>query len=235
MRSAGCVINDLWDRKIDKQIKRTKNRPLASGEISITNAFKALFILLFLGLIVLVQLNNESIILCLLILPLVVLYPISKKYFFCPQIVLGLVYNWGVIIGWSSSGMSESLDNVLLLYIACIIWTIIYDTVYATQDENEDRNIGLYSAAILFGNKKVLILSLLVIVKFFILNLIGYNFDYGYFFLISISLLGMIMLLDLNVIWKNSMKGSLKFFKRHNFYGLMILLFLIIGNNFHYV
>ena len=231
MRSAGCIINDLWDRNIDIQIERTQTRPVASGEISVLKALISLAILLFFGFLILIQFNLESIILGIIILPLVFLYPLAKKNFFLPQLILGLIYNWGVFIGWSSSGFTVPFNIMLLLYVSCVIWTVIYDTIYATMDEEDDRKIGIYSSSIFFGSNKMIILNLLIITQFILLIILGNYFSYSYYYFILVSSLGAVMLFDINFIWKNSVLNSLKFFKRSNAYGAIILVSLMIGNN----
>ncbi len=231
MRSAGCIINDLWDRNIDTQIERTQTRPIASGEISVLKALISLAILLFFGFLILIQFNLESIILGIIILPLVFLYPLAKKNFFLPQLILGLIYNWGVFIGWSSSGFTVPFNIMLLLYVSCVIWTVIYDTIYATMDEEDDRKIGIYSSSIFFGSNKMIILNLLIITQFILLIILGNYFSYSYYYFILVSSLCTVMLFDINFIWKNSVLNSLKFFKRSNAYGAIILVSLMIGNN----
>ncbi len=231
MRSAGCIINDLWDRNIDIQIERTQTRPIASGEISVSKALISLAILLCFGFLILIQFNLESIILGIIILPLVFLYPLAKKNFFLPQLILGLIYNWGVFIGWSSSGFTVPFNIMLLLYVSCVIWTVIYDTIYATMDEEDDRKIGIYSSSIFFGSNKMIILNLLIITQFILLIILGNYFSYSYYYFILVSSLGTVMLFDINFIWKNSVLNSLKFFKRSNAYGAIILVSLMIGNN----
>lgn len=230
MRSAGCIINDLWDRNIDIQIERTQTRPIASGEISVLKALISLAILLFFGFLILIQFNLESIILGIIILPLVFLYPLAKKNFFLPQLILGLIYNWGVFIGWSSSGFTVPFNIMLLLYVSCVIWTVIYDTIYATMDEEDDRKIGIYSSSILFGSNKKIILNFLTVTQFIMLIILGNYFSYSYYYLILVSSLGIIMIFDINFMWNNSIEESLNFFKRNNIYGAIILISLIIGN-----
>lgn len=229
MRSAGCIINDIADRKIDVKVERTKNRPLTSGSVSLRNSLIALFILLSLGLLFLLSLNKESVLLGIIILPLLVLYPLAKKYFFMPQLILGLVYSWGVFIGWSALEFKIQFSNIFLLYLSCVFWTLIYDTVYATQDETEDRDLKLYSSAIFFGEYKKPFLVLFTLIQFTLLNLLGINLDYSPYYSLLISILGIIITLDLMYIWDFSNIKSLAFFKRNNAYGLMILIVIIVG------
>ena len=154
MRSAGCIINDLLDRDIDMKVQRTRTRPLVSNSLSIKKSIISLIVLMSIGLIVLTQLNLPSIILALLIAPMVVLYPLAKRYFFLPQFILAFTYNWGCLIGWSSLDSPSSFSDVSLLFVSLILWTVIYDTVYATQDEEDDKKLSLKSSTILLGSSK---------------------------------------------------------------------------------
>ena len=235
MRSAGCIINDIWDKDIDSKVNRTKTRPLASGEISLTKAIICLVILLFFGLIILTQFNTASIVLGVIILPLVFIYPLAKKFFFLPQLILGLVYNWGIFIGWSVAEFAVPFNYILLLYTSCIMWTLTYDTIYAAMDESEDKEIGMYSSSILFGSRKKLILNILTFSQFSILLILGYYFSYSYYYFILVSCLGIVMIIDINLIWNGITDNSLRFFKRNNIYGAIILLSLLVGNNLTYV
>ena len=151
MRSAGCVINDLWDRKIDRQVERTRHRPLASGAINKVQALLLLGILLLIGLLILLQLNLPTILLGVLSLALVVTYPLMKRVTWWPQAFLGVTFNWGILMG--DTAMSGTLHwQTLLLYFAAIFWTLHYDTIYAHQDIEDDARIGVKSTALKFQN-----------------------------------------------------------------------------------
>eukprot|EP00949_MAST-11_sp_MAST-11-sp1_P000499 g499.t1 len=151
MRGAGCTINDMWDRKFDASVARTLNRPLASGRVSPFAALCFLGAQLTAGLGVLLQLNNYSIALGASSLGLVALYPLAKRYVALPQVVLGLTFNWGALLGWAAVHGSCDWAAVLPLYGACISWTMIYDTLYAHQDKDDDAKLGLRSSALTFG------------------------------------------------------------------------------------
>jgi 4-hydroxybenzoate polyprenyltransferase len=188
MRSAGCIINDLLDRDIDNKVRRTQNRPLVSNSLSIKNSIILLIVLLSIGLIVLIQLNLPSIILALVIVPLVFLYPLAKRYFFLPQFVLAFTYNWGCFIGWSSLESPSSFTEISILFLSLVLWTIIYDTVYATQDEDDDRKLSLKSSALLFGKYKLMILNFLIILMYSLLMLFGKNLGFNFLFFIFLTL-----------------------------------------------
>jgi len=152
MRGAGCVVNDLWDRKLDRMVERTKGRPLASGILKPIDALVFLALLLAIGLLVLSQLDGLARILGVLSLLPVALYPLAKRVTWWPQIVLGVVFGWGAPMGYAAaSGRLEW--PALLLYLAAISWILGYDTIYAHQDREDDALIGVKSTARLFGEK----------------------------------------------------------------------------------
>ena len=233
MRSAGCIINDLLDRDIDNKVHRTQTRPLVSNALSIKNSIISLFVLLSIGLFVLLQLNLPSIILALVIVPLVFLYPLAKRYFFLPQFVLAFTYNWGCLIGWSSLESPSRFTEILLLFFSLVLWTITYDTVYATQDEDDDKKLSLNSSALLFGKYKMVILNFLIVLMYSLLMLFGKNLGFNFLFFIFLTLQLILNLTDLNYIWKNDPLKSGSYFKRNNYYGIFLLLSIIIGNHFN--
>lgn len=159
MRGAGCTINDLWDRDIDKKVERTRNRPLASGEVTPFDAIVFLSAQLSLGLLVLLQLNLECIMLGACSLGLVVTYPLMKRITYWPQLVLGMAFNWGALLGWCATQGSVDWSACLPLYLSGICWTIIYDTIYAHQDKKDDVQIGVKSTALRFGDNTKIWLS----------------------------------------------------------------------------
>ncbi|MBM3533132.1 MAG: 4-hydroxybenzoate octaprenyltransferase [Alphaproteobacteria bacterium] len=150
MRGAGCVINDFWDRDIDAKVARTADRPLASGRIGLPAAFAFLAALLLIGLAVLLQLDRAAIVTGFAVMGVVVIYPLAKRVTFWPQLVLGVAFNWGALVGWAAiRGTIEA--PAILLYAAGILWTLGYDTIYAHQDKADDAKIGVKSTALLLG------------------------------------------------------------------------------------
>lgn len=152
MRGAGCIINDMWDRKYDAQVERTKDRPLASGEIGLPSATALLATQLGVGLTVVYYLPPYSAVVSLASLPLVITYPLMKRYTHLPQLVLGLTFNWGILVGWAAVQNTLFHPSLLPLYLSGITWTLVYDTLYAHQDKKDDVKLGLKSTAIYFGD-----------------------------------------------------------------------------------
>jgi 4-hydroxybenzoate polyprenyltransferase len=152
MRAAGCVVNDIVDRRLDAAVERTRDRPLASGELALPQALGFLGLLLAIGLAVLVQLGIEAIALGAAALPLVALYPLMKRITWWPQAFLGITFNWGALLGWTAATGSLAWTPILL-YAAGIAWTLGYDTIYAHQDKEDDAAVGIKSSARLLGER----------------------------------------------------------------------------------
>jgi 4-hydroxybenzoate polyprenyltransferase len=151
MRGAGCTYNDIVDRNYDVRVARTAARPIASGQVSLVEAQLFLGVLSLVGLLVLVQFNLFTIVLGASSLVLVALYPFAKRYTDWPQVMLGLTFKWGALVGWSAIAGSLSAAP-LMLYLGCVLWTVGYDTIYAHQDKEDDLAIGLRSTALRLGD-----------------------------------------------------------------------------------
>ncbi len=152
MRGAGCVVNDIYDRKLDRLVERTKHRPLASGEIALPQAFVFLALLLGLGFCLLLLFNRLTMLLGALSLILVFAYPLMKRVTWAPQLFLGLAFNWGALMGGAAALGKLDFPHILL-YIAGIFWTLGYDTIYAHQDKRDDAAAGIKSTALLFADR----------------------------------------------------------------------------------
>ncbi|XP_063545081.1 4-hydroxybenzoate polyprenyltransferase, mitochondrial [Cydia strobilella] len=152
MRGAGCTINDMWDRDIDAQVERTKDRPLVSGVISTKQAVGFLAVQLSLALGVLLQLNCYSVALGASSMLLVITYPLAKRFTNYPQIFLGATFNWGALLGYSALQGAIDPAVCLPLYFGALAWTVVYDTIYAHQDKMDDARIGMKSTALTFGS-----------------------------------------------------------------------------------
>jgi 4-hydroxybenzoate polyprenyltransferase len=152
MRGAGCTYNDIVDRDLDTRVERTRDRPLPSGQVSLKGALAFLGLQCIVGLVVLLQFNAFTIAMGFASLGVVALYPFMKRFFWMPQIVLGLAFAWGALMGWSAAFGSMSLAAVAL-YLGSIAWVVGYDTVYALQDIEDDEIAGIKSSARFFGER----------------------------------------------------------------------------------
>ncbi len=167
MRAAGCIINDLWDRDIDKKVPRTSERPLAAGTLSTISAIFFLGFILLLALSILLQLPVKAWIMGTLAIPLVICYPLAKRMTGWPQIVLGFVFSWGVLLGTVSATNNWPSEAMLWVYAGTVCWIIGYDTIYAIQDKEEDKKFKIGSAAISFGTYLPYGVTLLYIASIF--------------------------------------------------------------------
>ncbi len=150
MRGAGCVYNDIVDKDYDASVARTAARPIPSGQISVAEARMFLVILCLAGFVILLQFNLFTVVLGAASLVLIAIYPFMKRLTYWPQLVLGLTFKWGALVGWAAVTGSLSLGAVVL-YAGCVLWTIGYDTIYAHQDKEDDLIVGLKSTALRFG------------------------------------------------------------------------------------
>ena len=190
MRSAGCIVNDIVDKDFDKNVERTKNRPLASESISVKLALIYATLLCFLAFLVLINFNFKTILLAIASMPLAFSYPLMKRFTYWPQLFLGITFNYGIVLGWTSINSDISLA-IIVFYIGAIFWTLGYDTIYGFQDIVDDEVIGLKSTSIKFKHNPKLFLSVcyfLVIICFLVSGLI-LNLNKFYFMgLIFLSL-----------------------------------------------
>ena len=229
MRSAGCIFNDIVDRDYDKKVERTKNRPIASGQISVKRSLIYVLILCLLAFFVLIQFNLTTILFGMGSMIFAFSYPFMKRITYWPQLFLGLTFNWGIIMAWTAMGNEVSF-NIIILYISAIFWTLGYDTIYGTQDMSDDEIIGLKSTSIKFRKNiklflfvSYLITSLLIIYLF--LELLEINFSL--FFLISFIVTLFYQILKFN---ENKPADCLRMFKLNNLSGFFLFLSLITIN-----
>lgn len=185
MRSAGCVINDYADRNVDGDVKRTAQRPLATGAVGTREALLLFAALCAVSFALVLFTNRQTILLSFAAVALAALYPFMKRYTHLPQLVLGAAFGWGIPMAFAAQ--TGSLPRALwLVFIANLLWTVAYDTFYAMVDRDDDLKIGVKSTAILFGDDDRLITGLLQACVLFVLVLVGVQFKLGYWFYVSL-------------------------------------------------
>ena len=228
MRSAGCIVNDIVDRHYDKKVNRTKNRPIASGSVSIKIGFLYVSILCLVALLVLLQFNRFTIFLALISTPLAFAYPYMKRFTYWPQLFLGITFNYGLLLGWTS--VQENLSLIpIIFYFGAIFWTLGYDTIYGYQDIKDDEIIGVKSTSIKFKNnpKKFLSLCYLIYLSSIIITGLYMDFNNVYFLFLLIPITHMFFQIKMLDIKDSSI--CLKIFKSNNIFGLLIFINLFIG------
>ena len=227
MRSAGCIINDLVDIKLDRNVERTAKRPLTSNKVTILEAIVLLIFLLFLSFLILLRFDFKAILLSLGSIPLIIFYPFMKRYTNWPQLALGIVFNWGVLIV-AIQFIGEINFKFLLLYIACIFWTLAYDTIYAYQDRNDDINNNIKSTAVLFGQKGYKYVQIFYNIFFIIIGFLGFYSSQSFISLIVIIALIIAMNIYLKKWRLDSRESCNYYFKFNNIIGLICFIYLTL-------
>ena len=229
MRSAGCIVNDVLDRKFDKKVSRTKNRPIASGKISVQTGLLFAAVLCLLAFLVLINFNYFTIFLALGSMPLAFTYPLMKRFTYWPQLFLGITFNYGLILGWTSIYGNISLIP-LLFYIGAIFWTLAYDTIYGFQDIKDDEIIGLKSTSIKFKKTPYMFLTLSYLIFFVSFITVGFLMELNeFFFIISILIFFHLFFYQIKKLDIGDTEDCLRKFKSNNFLGFSILISLIVG------
>ena len=229
MRSAGVILNDLADRSFDRHVTRTQTRPLASGELSPTHALMVLAILLIIAMLLLLTLNRLTLLLGPVALLLAALYPFAKRVIHVPQAVLGIAFGWGSIMAWTAS--RETVETpAWLIFAATACWAIGYDTVYALQDTEDDRRIGVKSSALFFGSAVWLAVGVSVAAMIVFLGTAGWLMQIGWLFyaiLAAVSLFFLKQVLSL----RSPIEPAQAFhmFQQHVWVGVAILAGLLGG------
>ena len=229
MRSAGCIVNDILDRNFDKRVKRTKDRPIASGKISIKLALIYSCVLCLLALLVLLNFNYFTILLALGSMPLAFTYPLMKRYTYWPQLFLGITFNYGLILGWTSIDNSLSITPIIF-YLGAIFWTLGYDTVYGFQDIKDDEIIGLKSTSIKFKTNPFIFLKICYLIFFTSLIFVGYLMMFNkFYFIFLILIFTQLFLFQIKKLNINSEISCLNIFKSNNFLGLLVFVGIMVG------
>ena len=232
MRSAGCIVNDIVDKNFDKKVERTKNRPIASGKVSVKLALIYSVVLCGLAFLVLINFNKFTIYMALLSMPLAFTYPLMKRITYWPQLFLGITFNYGLLLAWISISNEISLVAIAF-YFGAIFWTLGYDTIYGFQDIKDDEIIGVKSTSIKFKNdpKKFLLLCYLVFIISLIFVGINMNFKLFYFIFLIIptTQLFIFQIKKLNI---SNTSDCLTKFKSNNLLGLIVLTNILIGKLF---
>ena len=230
MRSAGCIFNDIVDRNLDRKVERTKKRPIASGKVLVLEAYIYIVFLCLISFLILLQFNLLTIILGMSSMILVFIYPFMKRITYWPQLFLGLTFNWGIIMGWTSITNNMSIEPIIL-YLSAIFWTLGYDTIYGLQDVHDDEIIGVKSTTIKFKNNVKFFIGtcyslciLLILILGLLMEIDKYILLLSIFFILS-------LIYQIKFFKINDSKSCLFSFRMNNLTGLLIFL-LIFSFNF---
>ena len=232
MRSAGCIVNDIADKKFDQKVERTKNRPIASEKISIKLALLYALVLCFCAFLILINFNLLTIVLALASIPFAFSYPLMKRFTYWPQLFLGITFNYGLVLAWISINNSISLTPILF-YIGAIFWTLGYDTIYGYQDIKDDEIIGIKSTSIKFKNNPKTFLTLCYSFLLISLILIGVLMNFNnIFYLFLIIPFCHLFFYQINFLNINKPEDCLKIFKSNNILGLIVCMNILVGKLF---
>ena len=229
MRSAGCIVNDILDRKYDILVERTKNRPIASGKISINLALIYVIILCSFAFLILIQFNFTTILLGLASMPFAFSYPLMKRYTYWPQLFLGFTFNYGLLMAWFS--LSNEFTYIpLILYFGAIFWTLAYDTIYGFQDIKDDEIIGVKSTSIKFKKKPKIFIFVCYLIFILMQIVTGIIMKFEYYFFLGVIIIALHLLiyqcLKLNI---SNSSQCLKKFRSNNFLGFLVFFNIIIN------
>ncbi len=223
MRSAGCIFNDIVDKDFDKKVNRTKKRPLAANIISVNHAFFYVVSLCFLAFLILIQFNLFTIFLGLASMFLAFSYPYMKRITYWPQLFLGVTFNWGIIMSWTSMGFDIS-SNILILYTSAIFWTLGYDTIYGAQDMSDDEIIGLKSTSIKFKKNIKFFVGSCYFLSAFFLSLLFIEYIGINFFTLFLLIFFLTLMYQIKIFKKEKQERCLTAFRINNLSGLILFL-----------
>ena len=228
MRSAGCVVNDIADKNFDDKVKRTKYRPIASGKISVIQGFVYASVLCLISLIILLQFNTFTIVLALLSMPFAFTYPLMKRFTYWPQLFLGITFNYGLILAWTSIYSQLSIYP-LIFYFGAIFWTLGYDTIYGFQDIKDDEIIGVKSTSIKFKKNPKIFLFICYSITFISILLLGILMKFDFIYFIGLILIGYLLFKQIKKFDKDNPNNCLDLFKSNNLLGLIMFLNILIA------
>ena len=229
MRSAGCIFNDIVDRDFDKKVERTRKRPIAAGKISVLESFIYIILICLVAFFIHLQFNLLTIALGISSMFLAFAYPFMKRITYWPQLFLGLTFNWGIIMGWSSLTNNISIEPIIL-YLSAIFWTLGYDTIYGLQDIHDDEIIGVKSTSIKFKNNvKVFVGTCYSLCVFLILTMFVMMDINKYLLILMVPFIAM-FIYQIKIFKISNPESSLLAFKNNNLTGLLIFIFIFSFN-----
>ena len=229
MRSAGCIFNDIVDRNFDKKVQRTKERPIASGKITVVGAFIYLILLCSIALLILLQFNLLTIALGMFSMVLAFAYPFMKRITYWPQLFLGLTFNWGIVMGWASITNNISIEPIVL-YLSAIFWTLGYDTIYGLQDIQDDEIIGIKSTSIKFKNKVKIFVGTCYSLCVFLILIMFFTMEINKYLLLLIMPFIVSFAYQVKIFKVSNSESCLLAFKNNNLTGLLIFIFIFSFN-----
>jgi len=229
MRSAGCIFNDIVDKNFDKKVERTKTRPIASEKISVFESFIYIIVLCLLSFLILLQFNRLTIILGISSMFFAFAYPFMKRITYWPQLFLGLTFNWGIIMGWTSITNNISIEPIIL-YLSAIFWTLGYDTIYGLQDTHDDQIIGVKSTSIKFKDNVKTFVGVCYSLCIIFILIMFFTMDINKYLLLLAAPFIFTFIYQLKIFQISKPESCFCAFKNNNLTGLLIFIFIFSFN-----
>ena len=228
MRSAGCVLNDIADKRFDTFVLRTRTRPLAAGKITSIEALIVAISLIFIAFLLVLSMNELTIQLSLFAVILAGLYPFTKRHTYLPQFFLGLTFGWSIPMAFAAQ--TNTVPKIAwLLLVANILWSVVYDTIYAMVDREEDLKIGVKSTAILFDDADRIIIAIIQALVLITLIVVGRQLKLDYNYFTSLGVAACFFLYQLHLIWDRKPKECMRAFINNNWVGLSIFIGIFLN------
>lgn len=228
MRSAGCVLNDIADRNFDGQVERTRHRPLASGKVTVMEALGLALILCFLAFLLVLYCNWLTIQLAFVGALLPIVYPLMKRFTHLPQLGLGVAFSWGVPMAFAAT-TSSLTTHTWFLFVTAVVWPVIYDTLYAMVDREDDVKIGIKSTAVLFNTMDRLVIGLLQVLFVVMLVIVGLMFNLNTIYYASLIVVSLLFVYQQRLIKTRDPKKCFYAFLNNNLVGLVIFLGILLS------
>lgn len=230
MRSAGCVLNDIADRRFDPMVERTRGRPLATGEVTPEEALLVAGVIILMAFLLVLTMNKLTVQLALVAVVLAGIYPFMKRYTYLPQFFLGLAFGWSIPMAFAAqTGQVPRVAWILL--IANVLWSVAYDTMYAMVDRDDDLKIGVKSTAILFDDADRIIIAIIQSMVILTLVLAANQVKLGIYFYLALVIAAGLFIYQLMLIWRRQPTGCMKAFLNNNWFGLTVFLGIVL----HYI
>ena len=226
-RSAGCVINDYADRDFDGRVERTRHRPLATGEAQPGDAFLLAAVLLGIAFALVLSTNRLTILLAFVAIPLAAVYPFAKRFTYIPQFFLGLAFSWGIPMAFAAQTGAVP-RSAWLLYLANIVWTLVYDSIYAMVDRDDDLRIGIKSTAILFGEADRAIIGFMQLMFIAIMAIVGRQLQFHDYYYLALLLAAALFIYHQYLMRQRDRLDCLRAFRSNNWVGAVILAGIVI-------
>lgn len=228
MRAAGCIINDYADRNIDHQVLRTRERPLTTGRVSTAEAFTLVFLLVTASFYLVLLTNKLTIGLSVVALLLAATYPFMKRYTYLPQVVLGAAFSMSIPMAFAAE-TGQVPFIAWLIYTANVLWAVVYDTIYAIVDRDDDLRIGVKSTAILFGDADKLIIGILQLLTFGALLIVGYRAEMGHWYYVSLSLVAVLFLYHQYLMKDHDRDRCFRAFLHNHWVGMIVFIGILLN------